>query len=88
MGEALSRVVAFKDTVIIGDANPEIVETLERLLEEAKSGELRGIAYAACKVGDVTATGWNGSDGSRHPLSTAIAVLNSRYSRALYEDNE
>lgn len=84
----MSRVVAFKDTVILGEANPEIVETLERLLEEAKSGELRGIAYASCKVGDVTATGWNGSDGSRHPLSTAIAVLNSRYSRALYEDNE
>lgn len=84
----MTTVVAFRDTVLVGEPNPEIVETLERLLEEAMSGELRGIAYAACKVGDVTATGWNGSDGSRHPLSTAIAVLNSRYSRALYEVDE
>lgn len=84
----MSKVVAFRDTVLAGDPNPDIVETLERLLEQARSGELRGIAYAACKVGDVTATGWDGSDGSRHPLSTAIAVLNSRYSRALYEVDE
>ena len=84
----MSKVIAFRDTVLVGEPNPEIVETLERLLDEARSGELRGIAYAACKVGDVTATGWDGSDGSRHPLSTAIAVLNSRYARALYEVNE
>jgi hypothetical protein len=84
----MSKVVAFRDTILVGDPNPEIIEILEKLLEDARSGELRGIAYASCKVGDVTATGWNGSDGSRHPLSTAISVLNSRWSRALYDDHE
>ena len=84
----MSNIVAFKDTILAGDPCPEIVETLERLLAEAKSGDLRGIAYAACKIGDVTATGWDGADGARHPLSTAIAVLSSRYSRALYEASE
>ena len=84
----MSVVVAFKNTVIIGDPNPDLVETLERLLDSAKSGELRGIAYAGCKVGDATVTGWDGSDGTRHPLSTAIAILQSRYARALYEVSE
>lgn len=33
------------------------------------------------------ATGWAGSDGSRHPLSSAIMVLQNRYTAALLEDS-
>jgi len=76
-------VVAFKNSIPPGQPNPDMVETIERLLEDAKSGELRGFAYAAFKNGCLTVTGWEGSDGSRHPLSSAIAMLQHRYTAAL-----
>ena len=78
-------VVAFKDSIPPGEVNHELVGMLERLLSDAKSGNLRGLAYAATKISDVTQTGWEGSDGSRHPLSTAILILHSRYASALME---
>lgn len=40
---------------------PEVVETLEALLEKAKAGELRGLAYASVfKGGDIMTShvGW------------------------------
>lgn len=76
-------VVAFKNSIPPGQPNPDMVAEVERLLERAKSGELRGLAYATFATGDITGTGWVGSDGSRHPLSSAIAMLSHRYAAAL-----
>lgn len=81
-------VVAFKGSIPPGQPNPDMVETLEGLLEQAKSGELRGIAYATIRTGDVTGTGWEGSDGSRHWLSSAILMLHHRYAAALVGGEE
>ena len=78
-------VIAFKGGTIPGEANDWIVEELESLLEKAKSGELRALAYATFSAGDFTGTGWVGSEGTRHPLSSAIMMLNSRYGEALRE---
>ena len=76
-------VVAFKNSIPPGEANPDMVAVVEDLLDRAKSGELRGLAYATFASGDITGTGWEGSDGSRHPLSSAIAMLQHRYTQAL-----
>lgn len=81
-------VVAFKNSILPGEANPDMVATIERLLEQAKSGELRGFAYATFAIGDITGTGWEGSDGSRHPISSAIAMLQHRYTEALLAGDE
>jgi len=81
----MNKVVAFKDSIPPGEANPDLVATLESLLARAKSGELRGLAYATFATGNVTGTGWEGSDGSRHPISSAIMMLHHRYAAALME---
>lgn len=78
-------VIAFKDTIPAGEPNPDIVETLEQLLADAKSGDLRAIAYATCRIGNVTGTGWEGSDGTRNPIAAAIMILGHRYAEALMD---
>lgn len=70
-----------------GEADPEIVATLERLLEDARSGALVGFAYATVRneSGAVNnwalGTGWDGSsaDGLRYRLGSAIHMLDHRY---------
>ena len=79
-------IVAFKNSIPPGEANPDMVEVIEGLLDRAKSGELRGFAYATYSVGEFTGTGWEGSDGSRHPMSSAIQMLQHRYTQALMGD--
>lgn len=81
----MSKVVAFKDSIPPNDPNPDLVETLEGLLARAKSGDLRGFAYATFSVGGGTGTGWDGSDGARHPIAAAIMMLHHRYAAALME---
>lgn len=76
----------------IGGATPpgqpveDIVELLERLLEEAKAGDIRGIAYAISLNNGCKATGWEEADGSRDPLCTAIGILQHRYLAGLLDD--
>ena len=65
------------------EPSKDIIASLERLMKQAKAGELIGFAYATVREGDFTATGWNGESGTRHQLTTAIASLNHRYVEAL-----
>lgn len=67
------------------EPSADIVNELERLLDEAKSGRLIGIAYATYSQQGVQGTGWSGEAGTRHPLGTAIMMLSHRYSTALLE---
>ena len=74
----MSKVVAFQGNIIPGEANPDIVDELERLLDEARSGELQAIAY--CTVsGDAKGTGWPGNAGKSDALGVAVAMLSWRY---------
>lgn len=82
----MSKVVAFRECIPPGEVNPDLVADLERLLEDAKAGQLRGIAYATTLTTGAAATGWCGSDGARHPLAGAIMMLHHRYGAALLED--
>lgn len=66
-----------------GQPSEAIIETLESLLVEARSGRLIGVAYATCCDDGKQGTGWDGEAGSRHPLGTAIMMLHHRYADSL-----
>lgn len=77
------NVVALRDAPIPGKPVEILVECLEDLLARAQAGEIIGFAYAVTEPAGATATGWRGADGTRHPLCSAIAVLQHRYTEAL-----
>lgn len=66
-----------------GQPSKNIIETLESLLDEARSGSLIGIAYATVRENGAQGTGWEGESGSRHTLGTAMMMLQHRYTEAL-----
>lgn len=84
----MSNVVELQPGCIPGKPNDEIIATLEGLLERAKAGTLTAIAYAIVSVDGSQGTGWDGSAGTRHPLGTAIMMLNHRYSGALLHSED
>lgn len=70
---------------VTGQPDEDVVNILEALLERAKSGDLIGIAYATTNTNGDQATGWCGVAGTRHPVGTAITMLQHRYHAALME---
>lgn len=76
------------DETLPDEADPEIIAKLEELLEMAKSGELRAIAYATERPNNILGTGWIGTAGTRYPVSGAIGMLHTRYFNALISDGE
>jgi hypothetical protein len=79
-------VVPFKDSIPPGEPNADLVEALEVLLRDAQSGVLRALAYAVVREGNVIATGWDGSDGTRNSVGMAVMLLHHRYAGAVFED--
>ena len=75
------------DTVLPNEADPYLIETLQQLLEHAKSGELRGVAYATVYGRDngSVGTGWSGGAGTQHVLSTGVSMLQIEYTRSMME---
>lgn len=73
---SVSKVVPLNPgQVVTGEPNHDIVEMLERYLEEARKGEIVGLAIAFARPNDVTATAfWYGEAG--HKLTAAVAMLN------------
>ena len=63
---------------------PEIVETIERLLDRAKSGELQAFAFATVDGGAALATGWDGNEGTRDAMGASVSLLQSRYFAEAY----
>jgi len=51
------------------------IRCIEELLEMAKAGDIRHIAYAASKRGNVAAHGWSGLSEGDFTLAAAIGVL-------------
>jgi len=84
----MTNVVKFGKTVLPGEANEELIATIETLLSDAKDGSLRGLAYATVRENNVIGSGWDGSDGTRYPLAAAISILSSRYATALQDGKD
>ena len=78
----MSKVVSFQANIIPGNPNPDIVMEIERLLDEAKSGDLTGFAYCTIR-NDNKGTGWSGNAGTRDSLGAAIMMLHHRYAAGL-----
>lgn len=90
------KVVGIHGAVPAGEPVPHIVARLERLLEDARSGELRALACAcAYRDGHIT-TGWEKPEAAgeaaisfeNHALGSAILTLSVRYGRAGAPENE
>lgn len=80
-----NRVVALRGEVLPTEPVPDVVETLERLLAEAKAGHIRGIAYAVATTlaGEGTGTGWDMAGGQKHVMAAAVMMLHHRFAEAL-----
>jgi hypothetical protein len=71
------------DVVSLADARlapfEDVVATCERLLEMARSGELRGLGYVTLKPGDILGTGWDAApESNRFVLQAGAAILHAR----------
>lgn len=80
----MTKVFSLTGAPVIGKVNAEVVETLERLLQEARDGKILGLAYAAAQHGDKSSCGWTSTpDGVS--LGTGILGLSYRFGRATWE---
>lgn len=87
----MSNVVKLGENVLLpGEANTELVETLEKLLNEAKSGELLNFAFVAVRKLDdgryASSTGWDGyGTNGKFALHSGIATLLYRFTKEVME---
>lgn len=81
------KVISLKGGPLPGKPNPDIIASLERLLEQAKAGDLIGLAYATVRTNDVSASGWDGMS-CRNSLGMAISYLQHRYVVACMENRD
>jgi hypothetical protein len=84
----MNNVIKLREETLPDEPDADLIAKLEELLEMAKSGQLRGMAYATVKSQLVLGTGWSGTAGTRYPLSGAIGMLHTRYFNALLEPGE
>ncbi|MGE0233242.1 MAG: hypothetical protein AB7O39_00825 [Flavobacteriaceae bacterium] len=87
----MSNVFSLTGAVVDGaDASVEtpchdLIETLERLLADAREGSLRALAYATVRKGTLCGAGWDGAPGSKFPLGAAVSILAARYPNWMVE---
>lgn len=67
------------------EVDEDLVQRLEHALVLAKAGELTCHASAYVMRDGSKTTGWNGLEGTRDTLTSAIAMLYHRYVDALLE---
>ena len=75
----MSNIATFRGGPRPGEADPDLVEKLEQLLAEAKSGELVAVAHVMLYRDGTSRNGWIGSGVTAQPLGFAISLLAHRY---------
>lgn len=73
--EAGGSVCALFGGAPAGEADAEIIERLEELLEQARRGEIACIAYAYADPGKTKKTGWIGQQGTTDTLGASVSLL-------------
>lgn len=74
----MTEVVSLRGTPLPNTANPDVIEGLEMLLEEAKRGEIVALGYAVVRPASQS-TGWRGGeDVNKFLLHSAAALLTHR----------
>lgn len=71
-----------------GEADAELVEALESLVDRAKRGEIKAVAWAGVTGNDHLVTGWDGAGGTVFSLGSAVMCLQSRFADFIMEDDE
>lgn len=71
------KIVGLVEGTNTAPVNKDVVASLERLLEEAKRGEIQSLAYAAVKPCGDSVTGWN-NRAHYHQLLGALLVVQNR----------
>jgi hypothetical protein len=69
-----------------GEANQDLIEALEGLVERAKKGEITGLAWAGVTGNDHLINGWEGPGGTVFTIGASIMALNSRYAAFMMGD--
>ena len=75
----MSNVVGLRGDVTPGTQVTDVVAELETLLMQAKSGEIRGLAFCVTKVNSRIVTGWAGEGGTMPELLSGIGMLQHRF---------
>lgn len=78
----MTNVTALKGAAIPGDVSQAVIDVLEQLLDEARRGEIVGLAYTASVPNGDTRNGWAHAKGGGHQLSTGVLILSHDYARA------
>jgi hypothetical protein len=82
-----TKVVSFKGNLVPDTASPDVIECIEKLLAQAKRGEIVAIGYAAVRPAS-NSTGWQG--GGAHAelllLHSAAGILAHRLALAVDKD--
>lgn len=68
------------------EVNAELVKILEHLLEKAKGGHLRALAYCTYDSAGMIGTGWE-SGAHAFCLAAAVMSLSHRYSAYTWPEN-
>ena len=84
----MSQVVGLRGTPIPGAREPmqDVVETLEKYLEKARDGQIRGVAFVFYSADDGVTTGWSVGDSDNRLLLSGAATLLHRIAKSLDED--
>lgn len=71
-----------------GTPEPAVIELLEKLLADAKRGNIQAIAIAGVRVGGLTTQAWEQGDGpNRHPLMASISYLQASFAASALESS-
>ena len=74
----MSNVISLTGNIPHGEPNQDIIEDLERLLEEAKSGELRGLVYGVVRKNGHLGNGFSASGDEIIKLVASAALASHR----------
>lgn len=80
----MSNVASLRGLPISTEVNAELVEELDRLLQEARDGRIVAMAYATCVVSGGYGSGWT-SQPDGHSLGTGILALMHRFGAKAWE---
>lgn len=83
----MAEVVGLRGAVPVGAPVAEVVEVLEDLLERARAGRLRAVAYVAVGADGAVGTGWKvPPEGGGHAVASGILTLGWRYAASGAQD--
>ena len=76
------------DGILPNEPLQSLVETLEDMLERARSGDLRGMAWVEWNAQDLLTRHWDYAPGGAFPISAGISMLAMEHTQYLSDDGD